>query len=146
MAIRERWLEPFPWSKTARLQETSLLRKLFPHTGQARIIGITGSPGSGKSSLVDRLAAAYRQESPQVGIIAVDPSSPFTGGAILGDRIRMQALSTDPGIFIQKHGHTRTSRRTGGGNRRCDSHPGRRRARIRSSWKQSASDRMKSIS
>jgi len=78
-----------------------LLRQLFPHTGQARIIGITGSPGSGKSSLVDRLAAAYRQDSPQVGIIAVDPSSPFTGGAILGDRIRMQALSTDPGIFIR---------------------------------------------
>src|SRR4030095_16298481 len=78
-----------------------LLRQLFPHTGQARIIGITGSPGSGKSSLVDRLAAAYRQDSPQVGIIAVDPSSPFTGGAILGDRIRMQTLSTDPGIFIR---------------------------------------------
>ena len=79
----------------------SLLRKLFSHTGQARIIGITGSPGSGKSSIVDRLAAAYRHESPQVGVIAVDPSSPFTGGAILGDRIRMQALSTDPGIFIR---------------------------------------------
>ena len=101
MAIRERWLGPSPWSKTAPPQETAFCGKLFPHTGQARIIGITGSPGSGKSSLVDRLAAAYRQESPQVGIIAVDPSSPFTGGAILGDRIRMQALSTDPGIFIR---------------------------------------------
>jgi LAO/AO transport system kinase len=79
----------------------ALLREVFPHTGQARVIGITGSPGSGKSSLVDRLAAAYRQESPQVGIIAVDPSSPFTGGAILGDRIRMQTLATDPGIYIR---------------------------------------------
>src|SRR5262245_1119152 len=79
----------------------ALLREVFPHTGQARVIGITGSPGAGKSSLVDRLAAAYRQESPQIGIVAVDPSSPFTGGAILGDRIRMQSLSTDPGVFIR---------------------------------------------
>src|SRR5688572_25541894 len=79
----------------------ALLHQLFDYTGQATIIGITGSPGSGKSSLVDRLAAAYRKEHSQVGIIAVDPSSPFTGGAILGDRIRMQALSTDPGIFIR---------------------------------------------
>src|SRR5688572_4300259 len=79
----------------------ALLQQLFDYTGQATIIGITGSPGSGKSSLVDRLAAAYRKEHSQVGIIAVDPSSPFTGGAILGDRIRMQALSTDPGIFIR---------------------------------------------
>src|SRR5262245_42009419 len=79
----------------------ALLRAVFPHTGQARVIGITGSPGSGKSSLVERLAAAYRQENPQVGIIAVDPSSPFTGGAILGDRIRMQTLATDPGIYIR---------------------------------------------
>ena len=78
-----------------------LLRQMFDHTGQASIIGVTGSPGSGKSSLVDRLAAAYRTDSAHVGVIAVDPSSPFTGGAILGDRIRMQALSTDPGIFIR---------------------------------------------
>ena len=82
-------------------ESSSLLQQLFPHTGQARTIGITGSPGAGKSSLVDRLAAAYRQDNPQIGIIAVDPSSPFTGGAILGDRIRMSALSTDPGIFIR---------------------------------------------
>src|SRR5688572_30611508 len=79
----------------------ALLQQLFEHTGQASVIGITGSPGSGKSSLVDRLAAAYRKENPSVGVIAVDPSSPFTGGAILGDRIRMQTLSTDPGIFIR---------------------------------------------
>jgi LAO/AO transport system kinase len=79
----------------------ALLRQMFDHTGRASIIGVTGSPGSGKSSLVDRLAALYRKESAQVGVVAVDPSSPFTGGAILGDRIRMQALSTDPGIFIR---------------------------------------------
>src|SRR4026209_995123 len=69
---------------------SALLQQIFSHTGQARIIGITGSPGGGKSSLVNRLPAAYRQQCPQVGVIAVDPSSPFTGGAILGDRIRMQ--------------------------------------------------------
>lgn len=79
----------------------ALLQKVFPFSGKAKVLGITGSPGAGKSSLVDRLAAAYRKESPQVGIVAVDPSSPFTGGAILGDRIRMQALSTDPGVFIR---------------------------------------------
>jgi LAO/AO transport system kinase len=79
----------------------ALLRQIFPFTGHARVIGITGSPGSGKSSLVDRLAVAYRKDNPQVGVIAVDPSSPFTGGAILGDRIRMQTLSTDPGIYIR---------------------------------------------
>jgi LAO/AO transport system kinase len=80
---------------------STLLRKIFAHTGNARTIGVTGSPGAGKSSLVDRLAAAYRTESAQIGIVAVDPSSPFTGGAILGDRIRMNALATDPGIFIR---------------------------------------------
>src|SRR5688572_29483537 len=79
---------------------SSLLQQLFPHTGHARTIGITARPGAGKSSLVHPLAAAYRQDHPPIAIIAVDPSSPFTGGAILGDRIRMHALSTDPGIFI----------------------------------------------
>jgi LAO/AO transport system kinase len=82
-------------------EASALLQKLFPSTGQCRTIGITGSPGAGKSSLVDRLAAAYRQDNPKIGIIAVDPSSPFTGGAILGDRIRMNTLATDPGIFIR---------------------------------------------
>lgn len=78
-----------------------LLRRLFPHTGNAYRIGITGAPGTGKSTLVDRLASHYRSEQKTVGIIAVDPSSPFTGGAILGDRIRMQELATDSGIFIR---------------------------------------------
>lgn len=78
-----------------------LLREIYPHTGRARVIGVTGSPGTGKSTLVDRLARAYREEGKKVGIIAVDPSSPFSGGAILGDRIRMQSLSSDPGVFIR---------------------------------------------
>jgi LAO/AO transport system kinase len=78
-----------------------ILRRLFPHTGRAYRIGVTGAPGTGKSTVVDRLAARYRDEKKTVGIIAVDPSSPFTGGAILGDRIRMQAHATDSGIFIR---------------------------------------------
>jgi LAO/AO transport system kinase len=78
-----------------------ILRQLFPHTGHAYRIGITGAPGTGKSTLVDRLASYYRGEKKTVGIIAVDPSSPFTGGAILGDRIRMQGHATDSGIFIR---------------------------------------------
>src|SRR6266516_3192448 len=78
-----------------------LMKAVFPGTGRALIIGITGAPGAGKSSLVDKLAMAYRQRGERVGIIAVDPSSPFSGGAILGDRIRMQALGLDQGVFIR---------------------------------------------
>lgn len=78
-----------------------LVRLLFPYTGRAYRIGITGAPGTGKSTLVDRLAAHYRAEGKTVGIIAVDPSSPFTGGAILGDRIRMQGHAGDSGIFVR---------------------------------------------
>jgi LAO/AO transport system kinase len=78
-----------------------LVRLLFPYTGRAYRIGITGAPGTGKSTLVDRLAAHYRAEGKTVGIIAVDPSSPFTGGAILGDRIRMQSHAGDSGIFVR---------------------------------------------
>ncbi|HVQ54840.1 MAG TPA: methylmalonyl Co-A mutase-associated GTPase MeaB [Thermoanaerobaculia bacterium] len=78
-----------------------ILRRLFPRTGRARIIGITGPPGAGTSTLVQRLAQAYRKQGRRVGIVAVDPSSPFTGGAILGDRIRMAEIYTDPGVFIR---------------------------------------------
>ncbi len=77
------------------------MRAVFPHTGRGLVVGITGSPGAGKSSLVDKLAALYRSRGERVGIVAVDPSSPFSGGAILGDRIRMQALGLDPGVFIR---------------------------------------------
>ncbi len=78
-----------------------LLKQLFSHTGRAFRIGITGSPGTGKSTLVDRLAARFRADGKTVGIIAVDPSSPFTGGAILGDRIRMARHAQDEGTFIR---------------------------------------------
>jgi len=78
-----------------------LLKGLFPLTGKARIIGLTGSPGAGKSTLVDQLALNFRSEKKSVGIIAVDPTSPYTGGAILGDRIRMQQHFSDLGIFIR---------------------------------------------
>src|SRR5512138_1880711 len=78
------------------------LMELFQHTGKAHLIGITGAPGTGKSSLVNQLALPYRKNSEKrVAIIAVDPSSPFTGGAVLGDRVRMRDLSGDPGIFIR---------------------------------------------
>jgi len=78
-----------------------LVQHIFPSTGHAFVIGVTGAPGTGKSTLVDRLAAYYRSQGDRVGIIAVDPTSPFTGGAILGDRIRMQGHASDPGIFIR---------------------------------------------
>ena len=78
-----------------------LMKKIFPLTGRGLVIGITGAPGAGKSSLVDKLALHYRRQGERVGIIAVDPSSPFSGGAILGDRIRMQTLGLDSGVFIR---------------------------------------------
>src|ERR1700731_3748422 len=78
-----------------------LLRVLFPHTGEAYLIGVTGAPGTGKSTLVDRLAAHYRKQDEAVGVIAVDPTSPYSGGAILGDRIRMQGHAADAGMFIR---------------------------------------------
>jgi len=80
---------------------SELLKVLFPHSGHARILGLTGPPGAGKSTLVDQLARHYRKQNRTVGIIAVDPTSPYTGGAILGDRIRMQEHFSDPGIYIR---------------------------------------------
>jgi LAO/AO transport system kinase len=79
----------------------TLLKNLFPYTGAAYLSGITGAPGTGKSTLVDRLAAHYRKANEKVGVIAVDPTSPYSGGAILGDRIRMQSHAGDAGIFIR---------------------------------------------
>ena len=82
----------------------SALRILHAHTGNAHIIGITGPPGGGKSTIVDKLAKELRKQKKTVGIVAVDPTSPFTGGALLGDRIRMSELSTDKGVFIRSMG------------------------------------------
>ena len=78
-----------------------VLKELYPHTGNAYIIGITGSPGVGKSTLVDQMVGHLRQRDKTVGVLAVDPTSPFCGGAILGDRVRMQRHSMDPGVFIR---------------------------------------------
>jgi len=90
----------------SKVEDTSkdaaqLMKEIFPLTGRGLVIGITGAPGAGKSSLVDKLALHYRQQGERVGIVAVDPSSPFSGGAILGDRIRMQRLGLDRGVFIR---------------------------------------------
>lgn len=77
------------------------MKRLYSHTGNAYVIGITGSPGAGKSTLTDKLTQVIRKEGLTVGIVAVDPSSPFTGGAVLGDRVRMSRLSVDPGVYIR---------------------------------------------
>jgi LAO/AO transport system kinase len=82
-------------------EATALMKQIYQHSRGALVIGITGAPGAGKSSLVDKLAMLYRQRGERVGIVAVDPSSPFSGGAILGDRIRMQTLGLDEGVFIR---------------------------------------------
>lgn len=80
---------------------TQMLEELHPHTGQSYRLGITGAPGAGKSTLADKLAKCYREEGQRVGIISVDPTSPFSGGALLGDRLRMSDLHDDDGVFIR---------------------------------------------
>ena len=82
-------------------RSADLVRAIFSHTGRAYLVGVTGPPGAGKSTLVDRLAAEIRKTSLSLGIIAVDPTSPFSGGAVLGDRLRMQAHAADEGVFIR---------------------------------------------
>lgn len=85
-------------------EATGIMRQIYPHTGHAYVLGITGPPGAGKSTLTDKIAREYREQGKTVGIIAVDPTSPFTGGAILGDRIRMNGLTLDEGVFIRSMG------------------------------------------
>jgi LAO/AO transport system kinase len=89
------------WLEEDDPRSPTLLGRLHPHTGRALLIGVTGAPGAGKSTLVDRLTARVRREGKSVGVVAVDPTSPWTGGAILGDRIRMQGHATDRGVFIR---------------------------------------------
>lgn len=81
-----------------------IMRQVYPRTGKAHVIGITGSPGAGKSTFVDRLIAQFKADGKKVGVIAIDPSSPFTGGAILGDRLRMQSHALEEGVFIRSMG------------------------------------------
>lgn len=89
------------WMENGHPEARDLMARLWPHLGGASVIGITGPPGAGKSTLTDQLARALRAEGQKVGILAVDPTSPFSGGAILGDRIRMQRIAADPGVFIR---------------------------------------------
>jgi len=86
--------DDLPEAKTA-------IKRIFPHTGRAHVVGITGAPGAGKSTLVDALIAFFRKKEKTIGVLCVDPTSPFTGGAILGDRIRMQRHAEDPGVFVR---------------------------------------------
>jgi len=89
------------WVENEAPEAKDLIRATYPLTGKAHIVGITGPPGAGKSTLVDRIASEYRKQGRSVGIVAVDPTSPFSGGAILGDRIRMQRTLADPGVFMR---------------------------------------------
>ncbi len=82
-------------------QSAGLVQAIFAHTGRAQLIGVTGPPGAGKSTLVDRLAALFRRAGSTVGVLAVDPTSPYSGGAVLGDRLRMQSHAGDEGVFIR---------------------------------------------
>jgi LAO/AO transport system kinase len=93
------WIEDRDRRQRASAYE--LLDALYAHTGRAHLVGVTGPPGTGKSTLINRMAGAYRQRGRRVGVIAVDPSSPFSGGALLGDRIRMRDLAQDAGVFVR---------------------------------------------
>jgi len=83
---------------------SQIMKELYAYTGNAHIIGITGSPGAGKSTLLDKLISSFKKLGKKIGVIAVDPTSPFSGGAILGDRLRMQSHALDPDVFIRSMG------------------------------------------
>ena len=83
-------------------EAVKIMSSVYPHTGNAHVIGITGPPGVGKSTLIDKLTKIMLEHDKKIGVIAVDPTSPFTGGALLGDRIRMQGLSTNENVFIRR--------------------------------------------
>ena len=114
-------------SKTKADDAHAILAALYPHTGHGHIIGVTGAPGTGKSTLVTVLAQSYRQAGLTVGIVAIDPTSPFTGGALLGDRVRMRALAGDTGVFVRSMA---TPRQPGW----TEQDHGRRRHRDGRSW------------
>lgn len=105
------------WLDDRDRRASTVLQTIYPHTGRAQVVGITGPPGTGKSSLVDALVSVLRSRQLRVGVIAVDPSSPFTGGAILGDRVRMGQHAVDPGVFIRSLG---TRGQAGGLSRSTD--------------------------
>ena len=86
------------------LEVRDILKEIYPYTGKSYVIGITGSPGVGKSTLVDQMVDHLRKQKKTVAVLAIDPTSPFSGGAVLGDRVRMQRHSTDEGVFIRCHG------------------------------------------
>jgi len=92
------------WLDDGDPRGAEVIKRIFPHTGRAHVIGITGPPGAGKSTLTNMLVGALRARGQRVGVVAVDPSSPFTGGAILGDRVRMARHTLDPGVFIRSIG------------------------------------------
>ena len=118
-----------------------IMKEIYHHTGRAQVIGITGAPGAGKSTLSDALIKQYRKQGKKVGIVAIDPTSPFSGGAILGDRIRMNDLTLDEGVYIRSMGTRGSlgglSRKTDGCFRsRCHFHRNSRRRAVRSRYRQ----------